>query len=178
MKLDDIKDLYYEKHLTQAELKKREDIAQAMEKENPGMGSTSKGMSKKMAIATAAAKKCCSEETEQLDEISKYDLVVTYYRHLGLDPYKLRGAVGTQLRKKIKNSPAFHAWLHANKYESVEGISDDVISETKKAAEKSAKNKGADVEFYGYPDNSANNFTTSDTVKDETGTNFNYLSPN
>ena len=42
----------FEKKLTPAELKKREEIAQAMEKENPGMN-----MGKKMAIATATAKR-------------------------------------------------------------------------------------------------------------------------
>lgn len=41
-----------EKHLTPAELKKREEIAKAMEKESPGMN-----MGKKMAIATAQAKR-------------------------------------------------------------------------------------------------------------------------
>ena len=41
-----------EKTLTPAEKKKREEIAKAMERENPGMD-----MSKKMAIATAAAKR-------------------------------------------------------------------------------------------------------------------------
>ncbi len=51
-----------EKKLTDAELKKREEIAQAMERENPGMD-----MSKKMAIATAQAKKV-AEEVEQIDE--------------------------------------------------------------------------------------------------------------
>ena len=41
-----------EKHLTPNELKKREEIAQSMEKKNPGMP-----MDKKMAIATSVAKK-------------------------------------------------------------------------------------------------------------------------
>jgi len=45
-----------EKVLTRAEKKKREEIAQAMEREHPGMD-----MSKKMAIATAAAKKVAEE---------------------------------------------------------------------------------------------------------------------
>jgi len=53
-----------EKKLTDDELKKREEIAQAMERENPGMD-----MSKKMAIATAQAKKV-AEEVEQIDEAS------------------------------------------------------------------------------------------------------------
>ena len=41
-----------EKTLTPAEKKKREEIAKAMERDNPGMN-----MSKKMAIATATAKR-------------------------------------------------------------------------------------------------------------------------
>ena len=41
-----------EKKLTPAELKKREEIAKAMERENPNMP-----MDKKMAIATATAKR-------------------------------------------------------------------------------------------------------------------------
>ena len=45
-----------EKKLTDAELKKREEIAQAMERENPGMD-----MSKKMAIATDTAKRVAEE---------------------------------------------------------------------------------------------------------------------
>lgn len=51
----------FEKKLTPAELKKREEIAKAMERENPDME-----MGKKMAIATAAAKRV-AEEVE-LDE--------------------------------------------------------------------------------------------------------------
>jgi hypothetical protein len=53
-----------EKKLTDDEMKKREEIAQAMERENPGMD-----MGKKMAIATARAKEV-AEEVEQIDEIS------------------------------------------------------------------------------------------------------------
>lgn len=45
-----------EKKLTKAELKKREEVATAMERENPGMD-----MGKKMAIATAQAKKVAEE---------------------------------------------------------------------------------------------------------------------
>lgn len=54
-----------EKTLTPAEMKKREEIAKAMERENPGMP-----MAKKMAIATAQAKKV-AEEVEDLDESAK-----------------------------------------------------------------------------------------------------------
>jgi hypothetical protein len=51
-----------EKKLTPAEMKKREDVAQAIERDNPSMP-----MGKKMAIATATAKKV-AEETEQINE--------------------------------------------------------------------------------------------------------------
>ena len=54
-------DFLDEKKLTPAEMKKREEVAKAMEKDNPGMD-----MSKKMAIATAVAKRV-AEEIE-LDE--------------------------------------------------------------------------------------------------------------
>ena len=46
-----------ERKLTAAELKKREEIAKAMERDNPGMD-----MSKKMAIATATAKRVIAAE--------------------------------------------------------------------------------------------------------------------
>ncbi len=55
-----IKEMLGERKLSKAELKKREEIAQAIERDNPGMK-----MSKKMAIATAQAKKSAEgiEET-------------------------------------------------------------------------------------------------------------------
>ena len=51
-----------EKTLTPAEMKKREEVAKAIERENPKMP-----MGKKMAIATATAKKV-AEEVEHLEE--------------------------------------------------------------------------------------------------------------
>lgn len=57
-----------EKKLTPAEMKKREEVAKAIERENPKMP-----MAKKMAIATATAKKV-AEEVEELDELSKSTL--------------------------------------------------------------------------------------------------------
>jgi hypothetical protein len=61
-KMEEEIQLVDEKHLTVAEKKKREEIAKAMERENPNMP-----MAKKMAIATATAKKV-AEEVEDLDE--------------------------------------------------------------------------------------------------------------
>ena len=56
-----------EKVLTKAEKKKREEVAQAIERDNPGMP-----MAKKMAIATATAKKVaeesCCDDCSTLDE--------------------------------------------------------------------------------------------------------------
>lgn len=51
-----------EKKLTPAEMKKREEVAKAIERENPGIDK-----SKKMAIATATAKRV-AEETEEIEE--------------------------------------------------------------------------------------------------------------
>ena len=59
-----------EKHLTPAEMKKREEIAKGIEKSNPNMP-----MSKKMAIATASAKKV-AEEVEELAEDQELTLLL------------------------------------------------------------------------------------------------------
>jgi hypothetical protein len=63
-----LKQVLGEKHLTPAEMKKREDIAQGIEKSNPGMP-----MDKKMAIATAKAKKV-AEETNDLFHVFAEDI--------------------------------------------------------------------------------------------------------
>lgn len=57
-----------EKTLTPAEKKKREEVAQAIERDNPDMP-----MDKKMAIATATAKKV-AEDVEQIDELKSSTL--------------------------------------------------------------------------------------------------------
>jgi len=60
-----------EKTLTKAEMKKREEISQAMERDNPNMP-----MAKKMAIATATAKRVAEEVEETTFE---EDLVELYF---------------------------------------------------------------------------------------------------
>ncbi|MFZ8892844.1 MAG: glycerate kinase, partial [Ilumatobacteraceae bacterium] len=60
-----------EKTLTPAEKKKREEIAKAIEKDNPNMP-----MDKKMAIATATAKRV-AEEVELDVLLSDIDMVIT-----------------------------------------------------------------------------------------------------
>jgi hypothetical protein len=55
-----------EKHLTAAEMKKREEIAMAIERKNPGMNK-----SKKMAIATATAKRVAEEDLHESEDSHK-----------------------------------------------------------------------------------------------------------
>ncbi len=64
-----------EKTLTPAEMKKREEVAKAIERENPKMP-----MGKKMAIATATAKKV-AEETEELMEGEVASKQFQYYHN-------------------------------------------------------------------------------------------------
>lgn len=71
------KDSLDEKTLTPAEKKKREDVAMAIERDNPNMP-----MGKKMAIATSTAKKV-AEEAEQLTEDEELtQLLNTIYENL------------------------------------------------------------------------------------------------
>jgi hypothetical protein len=117
-----------------------------------------------------------TEELELIDEVSNYDQVVTYYRHLGLDPYKLRGVIGAKLRDKIKNSPAFKAWLKLkNRLEDVEQDSKKSLVETIKDAKKDSVGKKAKVTFYGYPDKNAK---ISNTDLEQANTPNNYLNQN
>jgi len=55
-----------EKTLTKAEMKKREEVAKAIERDNPGMP-----MGKKMAIATATAKKVAEAKTHTVPKTAK-----------------------------------------------------------------------------------------------------------
>lgn len=72
-----------EKKLTPAELKKREEVAKAMERENPGMDK-----SKKMAIATATAKRV-AEETDQLEEDTVVEFLNSFYSQLDEENQKV-----------------------------------------------------------------------------------------
>jgi hypothetical protein len=96
-----------EKTLTPAEKKKREEIAMAMERENPGMP-----MGKKMAIATATAKRVAEENLDEL----KTDTLDSYITRVATGPsrgntqtgipksIKAIGGVTTALRKKAENN--------------------------------------------------------------------------
>ena len=80
-----------EKTLTPAEKKKREEIAMAMERENPGMP-----MGKKMAIATATAKRVAEENLDEL----KTDTLDSYITKVATGP--ARGNTQTGIPKSIK----------------------------------------------------------------------------
>lgn len=75
-----LKQVLGEKTLTPAEKSKREDVAKAIERENPGMDK-----SKKMAIATSTAKRVAEsmeefqEHFEQLDEAARHEQYTTYH---------------------------------------------------------------------------------------------------
>lgn len=86
-----------EKKLTPAEIKKREEIAKAMERENPDMD-----MDKKMAIATAMAKKVAEKKARQDTEIGK-DVK-------GTQPakYYAKDAEGDDMSKSTKKKRAAH----------------------------------------------------------------------
>jgi hypothetical protein len=80
-----------EKTLTPAEKKKREEIAMAMERENPGMP-----MGKKMAIATATAKRVAEENLDEL----KSSTLDSYITKVATGPS--RGNTQTGIPKSIK----------------------------------------------------------------------------
>lgn len=86
-----------EKTLSSAEMKKREEIAQAMERDNPGMDK-----SKKMAIATATAKRV-AEEVEELDEAARHDQYSTY--HAGVKDMLKKLGAAVDAHKEAAMSP-------------------------------------------------------------------------
>lgn len=88
-----------EKKLTPGEMKKREDVAQAMERENPGMDK-----SKKMAIATATAKRVAEEvDIEQLDEAARHEQYAAY--HAGVKDMLKKIGTHVDAHKEAAMSP-------------------------------------------------------------------------
>ncbi len=101
-----------EKKLTPAELKKREEVAKAIERENPDMD-----MSKKMAIATATAKKV-AEETD--DE------------HYAKQSKPMQTAINLHLRKGKSYKEAVAAAQKHVKEETVEEGKSHTVPKTAK----------------------------------------------
>jgi hypothetical protein len=110
-----------EKKLTPAEMKKREEIAQAMERENPGMD-----MSKKMAIATATAKKVAEEVVEEAMDHSK------------MTDAELKKHINTRMKNAVAHnlSPKASATLNAAQAELKRRKATQVAEDTEQIDEK------------------------------------------
>lgn len=126
-----------EKTLSSAEMKKREEIAQAMERDNPGMDK-----SKKMAIATATAKRV-AEEVEELDEAARHDQYNTYHagvkdmlKKLGAlaDAHKEAAMSSTDYNKeKGANMHSGHVYTMKNMHRTLQDLHDQLQSEVEYA---------------------------------------------
>jgi hypothetical protein len=119
-----------EKHLTPAEKKKREDIAQGIEKSSPGMS-----MGKKMAIATAKAKQV-AEEVEDLDEAVRHEQYATYHagvkdmlKKIGehVDGHKEAAMSPTEYNKeKGASMHSGHVYAMKNLHRTLQDMHDDL----------------------------------------------------
>jgi len=96
-----------EKTLTSAEKKKREEVAKAIERENPDMP-----MGMKMAIATKTAKRV-AEESTQIDELKKSTL--TSYVKKAVDPIYGIPKTKTKLAQRLKGIQRAHERIVGNK---------------------------------------------------------------
>ena len=136
-----------EKKLTPAEMKKREEVAKAMERENPGMDK-----SKKMAIATATAKRV-AEQKEQLAEGEVANAQYHQYHH---EAKKMLEKIAKGLdthSKHISNKDNYNGgmahWGHVdemkNIHRTIQDLHDRVLQQGEYAAPPKVKLK-EDVE--------------------------------
>lgn len=149
-----------EKHLTPAEKNKREDIAQGIEKSNPGMA-----MGKKMAIATAQAKKVAesleefTEAFEQLDEAARHDQYSTYHagvkdmlKKLGthVDAHKEAAMSPTEWNKdKGANMNSGHVYTMKNLHRTLQDMCDQCQQDVEYATPyKAPKVKKEEVDLF------------------------------
>ena len=118
-----------EKKLTDAELKKREEIAQAIERDNPGMD-----MGKKMAIATAQAKKV-AEEVDEIKELDEATVVSKKY------------SWGTM--KTVHHGKDFSIPLHPEHHRAISKLKDEQEHnfKTEDGHHWNARRKGDDIHF-------------------------------
>ena len=98
-----------EKKLTPAELKKREEIAKAIEKDNPKMP-----MDKKMAIATATAKRVAEKRKEDRTKV-RQDSDVSDKKGTQPAKYYAKDADGDEMSKSTKDKRASHFAKNAKK---------------------------------------------------------------
>lgn len=101
-----------EKTLTPAEKKKREEIAKAMERDNPGMD-----MSKKMAIATATAKRVAEQSLDEKVYASDYNVGAEKSKFGGYTPVVTHKKTGhTMYSAQHSYKKPEHAKGHASAY--------------------------------------------------------------
>lgn len=145
-----------EKKLTPGEMKKREEVAKAMERENPGMDK-----SKKMAIATSTAKRVAEEieEIEQLDEAARHDQYSTYHasvkdalKKIGMhvDNHKEAAMAPTDYNdQKGASMHSGHVYTMKNLHRTLQDMQDDLHQAVEYAQPpKVAKMKKESVELF------------------------------
>lgn len=141
-----------EKTLTAAEKKKREEVAKAIERENPNMP-----MAKKMAIATATAKKV-AEEAEQIDELSKKTLG-SYVKGASASAAGIASGVGRDIGAGKKAHPDDTRQLR-NRMKGVQRATDKLTNEETELEESIANLSHARLKFHatkGVPHGSYSN---------------------
>lgn len=152
-----LKQILGEKHLTANELRAREKIAKGIEKANPGMA-----MGKKMAIATAQAKKVTesveefNEQFEQLDEAARHEQYATYHagvkdmlKKIGVhaDQHKEYAMSPTEWNKdKGANMNSGHVYDIKNLHRTLQDIHDNLQQNTEHAKPYEPKKLKEDVE--------------------------------
>jgi hypothetical protein len=127
-----------EKTLTPAEMSKREEIAKAMERKHPGMDKA-----KKMAIATATAKRV-AEESDQIDELKQTTLsrYASKARSLGMqggDKSIKRLAGAKRATQKLKYGD------YSEETEQVDELNKDTLYSYKKKADADYETQGRKI---------------------------------
>ena len=123
-----------EKTLTKAELKKREEIAQAIERDKPDMP-----MDKKMAIATAAAKRV--EEDQQKNDLPKK------VKLKGFGPDNAKGNMGNPsaraaLKPKMESSEVDQAKTFFEMRDELSELSRETLGSYVSKASDASKHRG------------------------------------
>lgn len=132
-----------EKVLTPAEKKKREEVAQAIERDNPDMP-----MDKKMAIATATAKKVAEEA--DLDEGKMKDIVIKQQdKAMGAKPVPAKPKKDEDIERradvkmvKVKNSDGSVSMKRQRKEIDIGEVSADKLGNYMSKASDASKHRG------------------------------------
>lgn len=137
-----------EKTLTSAEMKKREEVAKAIERDNPSMP-----MSKKMAVATSTAKKVAEAK---LDPVNHKELEGTHAQRKDKDINNDGKVDGTDKYLHTRRKAVKHAIAKKMKEEAeqIDEISADMKSRYKQKAQRSldqAQDFKSELDYEGEP---------------------------